>query len=228
MDEIEKLRLQALEGDSSAIKELVKRARQNSNLKLRQENASKQQSLGITRREKDNPIDPLTQIPARKSFFNAANREQNKVNRARKNDRRGVVIQIDLEDFKKINDGHGHDAGDEALMDFADKLRSFKFRKNDVIARVGGDEFAILLTDTTLEKAEQRIKKLNKHIKNNNFIHEPNQGDTISISYSTRMGVFEYSKNTSLKNAISLADKQQITIQRIKIADRKARGLHVR
>ena len=64
------------------------------------------------------------------------------------------LIYLDLDRFKPINDMMGHDAGDELLIQVADRLQSC-IRRDDTLARLGGDEFAILLVSSDLNEAEQ-------------------------------------------------------------------------
>ena len=64
------------------------------------------------------------------------------------------LLLVDLDNFKTINDSHGHGTGDEVLVYVADMLR-LSFRKSDVPARYGGDEFAVLLPETSLESAQR-------------------------------------------------------------------------
>jgi diguanylate cyclase (GGDEF)-like protein len=71
-----------------------------------------------------------------------------------------VFIYADLDNFKAVNDRHGHEMGDKVLQFFS-RVSKSRLRKNDIIARYGGDEFVMILTDTSLENAEtvlQRIK----------------------------------------------------------------------
>lgn len=71
----------------------------------------------------------------------------------------GVLVMIDLDGFKAINDTHGHLAGDSYLRQVARLLRSH-VREHDVVARLGGDEFAILLTDTDAAAGAVRAAEL--------------------------------------------------------------------
>lgn len=74
--------------------------------------------------------------------------------------RKHMLVMLDLDDFKKINDTHGHAHGDEALVSFAKSLRA-AFRKHDLVARLGGDEFSVLMSDIEDEAvAIGRVEKL--------------------------------------------------------------------
>ncbi len=63
------------------------------------------------------------------------------------------LLYLDLDNFKTINDTHGHEAGDFVLQMVANKLQK-RFRKTDLVSRLGGDEFTVLLSNTTLEDAK--------------------------------------------------------------------------
>jgi diguanylate cyclase (GGDEF)-like protein len=86
--------------------------------------------------------DPLTTLPNRRLFVN---RLEHAVAWGHRNsDSLAAVLYLDLDRFKSINDSLGHDAGDQLLIQVADRLKS-SLRAIDTVARMGGDEFAILL-----------------------------------------------------------------------------------
>ena len=69
------------------------------------------------------------------------------------------LILFDIDDFKKINDTRGHEAGDEVLRQFADLLKTAA-RKADIVCRYGGDEFAVILPETGLSSAEKFVERV--------------------------------------------------------------------
>ena len=75
-----------------------------------------------------------------------------------------VFVFADLDNFKEVNDQFGHDMGDKVLRQFADMAQS-RFRKSDIIARYGGDEFIIILTNTSLEDAESVMQKFQSNFR---------------------------------------------------------------
>ena len=77
---------------------------------------------------------------------------------------RSCLVLLDLDDFKSTNDSLGHGAGDELLMNVADVLRG-RVRRSDLVARVGGDEFAILLPEATREQARRVAEGIAKAIR---------------------------------------------------------------
>ena len=91
--------------------------------------------------------DPLTGLPNRRAFEAAL--EAALGGGGRRRDRPVAVLFIDLDGFKAINDTAGHDAGDLVLQEFARRLRE-RLRSEELVARIGGDEFAILVKDTVL------------------------------------------------------------------------------
>jgi len=105
--------------------------------------------------------DPLTEL-ANRSLFKT--RVEQALNRRRRGLNAFAVAFVDLDDFKAVNDSMGHSAGDELLVEVAQRLRQ-SVRVGDTVARLGGDEFAILLADTTnaadvAEVAERIVRSL--------------------------------------------------------------------
>ena len=86
-----------------------------------------------------------------------------KINRSKKNEELTCLIMIDVDHFKRFNDDYGHLAGDHALVFVAEALRSH-FRPTDLIARFGGDEFAVLLPATSFEDAMMSAERVRKGI----------------------------------------------------------------
>lgn len=85
--------------------------------------------------------DPLTGLPNRLLFFDRLGQA---LHRCRREGRSGALLSLDLDGFKLVNDGHGHDAGDALLVEVARRLRA-QVRRVDTVARLAGDEFALVL-----------------------------------------------------------------------------------
>jgi diguanylate cyclase len=91
-----------------------------------------------------------------------------------RSDRRGTplcVALLDLDDFKRLNDTYGHQAGDGALKHLVGIVKD-TLRSMDVIARVGGEEFLILLPETTVEAATQTMTRLQRELTRHFFLHD--------------------------------------------------------
>jgi diguanylate cyclase (GGDEF)-like protein len=93
--------------------------------------------------------DQLTGIYNRRYFFDIANKE---LSRVKRHHTLCSLLMLDIDHFKNINDRYGHNIGDEALKLFSKTISSL-LRDNDIFARIGGEEFVILLLDTSKEQA---------------------------------------------------------------------------
>ncbi|MFN3649690.1 MAG: diguanylate cyclase [Armatimonadota bacterium] len=100
--------------------------------------------------------DELTGVPNRRSLVEALHHEIDRLNRY---DHPFTVAFIDIDGFKHINDRLGHAAGDRLLREVAGVMRS-RLRACDTVARVGGDEFALLLPETEGESGRRAVEKL--------------------------------------------------------------------
>lgn len=105
-------------------------------------------------------FDSLTGLPSRHAFFESANSH---VSLANRNQSIFAVLLIDLDHFKAINDNYGHPAGDAILKLFADVLNSVA-RRSDIIGRMGGEEFAMVLPSTTTDRALEFSERLHAAI----------------------------------------------------------------
>jgi len=100
--------------------------------------------------------DTLTPLYNRRYFISALN---DRISRAGRYDAQAVAILVDVNHMKRINDAHGHAAGDYALIHLA-KLLGQSIRATDVAARIGGDEFALILDGMDGERAAAKIASL--------------------------------------------------------------------
>jgi diguanylate cyclase (GGDEF)-like protein/PAS domain S-box-containing protein len=105
--------------------------------------------------------DPLTRLFNRRFLEESLERELQLASRKKQST---AVIFLDLDHFKQFNDTFGHDAGDMVLQSLADLLRTF-FRATDICCRFGGEEFAIILPESSAEDAAARANALRSKVK---------------------------------------------------------------
>jgi diguanylate cyclase len=119
-------------------------------------------------------------------------------------DRRGTplcIAMLDLDDFKRLNDTYGHLAGDNALKHLV-KIVKDTIRSMDVIARFGGEEFLILLPETTVEAASQTMTRLQRELTKHFFLHD---NEKVLITFSA--GVALRVPNEDQASLVRRADK---------------------
>jgi diguanylate cyclase (GGDEF)-like protein len=122
--------------------------------------------------------DSLTGLLNRRSFYEQAEQE---MRRARRFGAELSALMIDVDQFKSINDGHGHFAGDELLKRVSAAIQS-SCRDIDIVGRFGGDEFAVLLVGANIGQAADIVKRLQSSLRELTFDWEGQPlGTTISI-----------------------------------------------
>jgi diguanylate cyclase (GGDEF)-like protein/PAS domain S-box-containing protein len=136
--------------------------------------------------------DELTGLFNRRGFFTLTEKEFKVANRHK---RRMSLIYLDLDGLKAINDKLGHETGDQALVDAANILRK-SFRESDIMGRMGGDEFAVLITDGSVADIE---KIAVDHIQQNLKIHNEQAGRSYALFLS--MGFAHYDPGSPCTNS---------------------------
>lgn len=145
-------------------------------------------------------IDNLTNIYNRGCFFEMS---QNIILLAAREQKKVSLLMLDIDYFKFINDKYGHHAGDYILINLVKKIKD-SMRKSDVFARIGGEEFAIILCNTSLYGADIFAEKIRVMIENSTFIY-----DSIPIKITISIGISEVQKeNVLIEDLYKAADKQ--------------------
>jgi diguanylate cyclase (GGDEF)-like protein len=134
--------------------------------------------------------------------------------RLERSDGMGALLFIDLDNFKQVNDVHGHPAGDTVLRTTATRVQN-AVRDADTVARFGGDEFAVLLTDPTSRDAVERVASLIRAT-----VAEPIQvAPNIKVTVTASIGMAFLGRETETADAVARADQamydaKQVTHQR--------------
>jgi diguanylate cyclase (GGDEF)-like protein len=142
--------------------------------------------------------DELTGLTNRRGFMDAFDREMDRTNRGQTQG--GLLIMVDMDNFKAINDTYGHGAGDEALRLAAQSLQAH-IRRMDMAARLGGDEFVLLFSNADPVGAVDRAQKLARKL---NSLTLKFDGNRIPVRAS--LGIQRYAKGDSIETIFSKAD----------------------
>lgn len=122
--------------------------------------------------------DYLTGTWSRRAFFDIGNRE---ISRAARTGRPMALLLVDMDNFKPVNDAHGHAAGDRVLKEFVHEVLQ-ELRSIDSLCRMGGDEFAVLMPETDQSGAVAAAERLRSRVEQN---RELLAGVTVSIGAAT-------------------------------------------
>jgi diguanylate cyclase (GGDEF)-like protein/PAS domain S-box-containing protein len=131
--------------------------------------------------------DPLTGLFNRRFMEEALARE---LQRAKRRSHSLVVVFLDLDHFKQFNDIHGHDSGDTVLRAMAGLFRQH-FRGDDVVCRYGGEEFAVILPESSAKNAAERVEELRQVVKKHKITYKEQVLDTVTFS----VGIATYPEN---------------------------------
>jgi diguanylate cyclase (GGDEF)-like protein len=172
-------------------------------------------ALRVARAEALSVTDDLTQL-YNSRYLNDALRKETK--RAMRSGWPLSLLFIDLDGFKKINDAHGHLLGSRALIEAAEVIKA-SARETDIVARFGGDEFAILLPETGAEGAHSVARRLRDRVQRYVFLPERGQNNrlTASIGVATLPDVAD--------TAEGLLQAADAAMYRVKVSGKN--GIHV-
>jgi diguanylate cyclase (GGDEF)-like protein len=128
--------------------------------------------------------DTLIKLPNRRGFMRELERL---IDRASRYGHKSAMLFVDLDGLKMINDSFGHQAGDEALIEVA-QLLTKGVRRSDIVARIGGDEFAILLQNSSEEAAHETAARLVDLVCGCEFRHD---GEALPLSIAIGVAMID-------------------------------------
>ena len=127
---------------------------------------------------KNSMLDGMTGLFTHKLFME---RLESELGRATRHKENLTLLFLDLDKFKRINDTYGHLFGDLVIKDTATIIKN-NVRTHDVVARYGGEEYAVILVNTNKEQCVKTVERIRSNIENHNYTNgEVNENMTISI-----------------------------------------------
>lgn len=152
--------------------------------------------------------DPLTRLKNRRAFFENGNQH---LSMARRYGTDVSLIVADLDFFKRINDNFGHQAGDEALIAIAKVLLQMT-RTEDTVARIGGEEFAMLLPDTNRLGAAVLAERIRVAVERENFSAG---GHPVQLTLSIGVASYAVERVDSVDQLLSIADQRMYLAKKL-------------
>jgi diguanylate cyclase len=165
-------------------------------MKLRDRNAKLKQAVATI--EELVSLDSLTGIYNRRHLFQILNQE---INRCGRSQNTFCLCIMDIDHFKQVNDTYGHQAGDTVLREMADNI-SRELRSIDCFGRYGGEEFLIVLPQTSLEGALIKAERVRQQVETLDF---PKVAENFYITVS--IGVAEHKEGESVDDTLARADQ---------------------
>jgi len=129
----------------------------------------------VTKLSNEIQMDALTGV-YKKPYFNI------RLEKVIRDKEEAILVVVDIDNFKVINDTFGHQVGDDVLKEFASLVQN-NIRSEDLFARWGGEEFLLLLQHTTLENALKKIESIRTHIEKHTFKHIGNMTSSFGVAY---------------------------------------------
>ncbi len=144
-------------------------------------------------------VDALTELWNRRHFFELAKRE---IYRAgREGTPPGILLILDIDHFKHINDTFGHAAGDEVLKHLARSWTAL-LRESDILGRIGGEEFAVLLPATGMQEGQEVAERLRQATETEAVVYNDS-----SFSVTLSIGGVSIQQNEAIDQALNRADR---------------------
>ena len=149
--------------------------------------------------EKLADLDPLAPIANRRAFVRELTRA---ISFAERYQSPSSLVYFDVNGFKAINDNYGHAAGDKALLHVASVLLE-RVRESDVVGRLGGDEFGVILAQTSETRAREKAMQLAEAIEN-----EPVAWEGTDLLIKVAYGITTFQGGESVNDALAAADRE--------------------
>jgi len=165
------------------------------NLRRSVDNMSKQ----LAAAEKLADQDPLLPMYNRRAFVRELTRVQASAERY---DSNSSLIYLDLDNFKEVNDTYGHQAGDHVLQELSQRLMA-SVRETDIVGRLGGDEFGLILSRTDKEAAAVLAIRLPQELKDN-----PIFWNDVPLEVGMSCGIVAIEPGIDVQDTIDLADNE--------------------
>ena len=139
-------------------------------------------AISVDKLHKLSITDVLTEVYNRRHFFEVA---QSMIALSKREHKKVSLLMLDIDHFKVINDTYGHQSGDTVLITLAKEILNM-LRSSDVFARIGGEEFAVLLYDTSIEDARNVAQNIAEKIEEYKFLDKEKRINvTVSIGVSS-------------------------------------------
>jgi diguanylate cyclase len=143
-------------------------------------------------------VDHMTQAYNRKSFEEQGHRYQQLYSLSKGN---VSMLMFDIDHFKKVNDTYGHDIGDHVIKECVRFLKEAFQRDNDLVARLGGEEFAVILPDFDVQSAAKKVEDCLARIRRETIVHKD-----FSFKFTVSCGIAQLMENESFEQWFKRAD----------------------